>query len=144
MKWLLNNIHTIILLIGIGLVMYGLFSISQTVGYIGSGLLAIVLATYIDRNVGQWMKLYILEQCTYDYGDSHSDILGVYSSLDKAREFIDSAGYRCEDSFFQMLSEYLGTYSKVEGDGIHKTVSIIERELDKDLGDFGFETVGTE
>ena len=52
MKWLLNNIHTIILLIGIGLIMYGLFLISQTVGYIGSGLLAIVLATYIDRNVG--------------------------------------------------------------------------------------------
>ncbi|HFI0329913.1 TPA: hypothetical protein ACGOU0_000280 [Streptococcus suis] len=50
MKWLLNNIHTIILLIGIGLIVYGLFSISQTVGYIGSGLLAIVLATYIDRN----------------------------------------------------------------------------------------------
>lgn len=51
MKWLLNNIHTIILLIGIGLIMYGLFSISQTVGYIGSGVLAVVLATYIDRSV---------------------------------------------------------------------------------------------
>ena len=51
MKWLLNNIHTIILLIGIGLIMYGLFSISQTVGYIGSGVLVIMLATYIDRNV---------------------------------------------------------------------------------------------
>ena len=51
MKWLLSNIHTIILLIGIGLIVYGLFSISQTVGYIGSGLLAIVLATYIDKNV---------------------------------------------------------------------------------------------
>ena len=51
MKWLLNNIHTIILLIGIGLIMYGLFLISQTVGYIGSGVLAIMLATYIDRNV---------------------------------------------------------------------------------------------
>lgn len=51
MKWLLNNVHTIILLIGIGLIMYGLFLISQTVGYIGSGVLAIVLATYIDRNV---------------------------------------------------------------------------------------------
>ena len=144
MKWLLNNIHTIILLIGIGLIMYGLFSISQTVGYIGSGVLAIMLATYIDRNVGQWMKLYILEQCTYDCGDSHSDILGVYSSLDKAREFIDNAGYRYEDRFFQMLSEYLGTYSKVEGDGVHKTISIIERELNKDSGEFGFETVGTE
>lgn len=52
MKWLLNNIHTIILLIGIGLIMYGLFLISQTIGYIGSGVLTIVLATYIDRNVG--------------------------------------------------------------------------------------------
>ena len=51
MKWLLNNIHTIILLIGVGLIVYGLFLISQIVGYIGSGLLAIVLATYIDRNV---------------------------------------------------------------------------------------------
>ena len=51
MKWLLNNIHTIILLIGIGLIMYGLFLISQTVGYIGSGVLVIMLATYIDRNV---------------------------------------------------------------------------------------------
>jgi len=52
MNFILKNIHTIILLIGIGLIVYGLFSINQTVGYIGSGLLAIVLATYIDRNVG--------------------------------------------------------------------------------------------
>ena len=52
MKFILKNIHTIILLIGIGLIVYGLFSINQTVGYIGSGLLTIVLATYIDRNVG--------------------------------------------------------------------------------------------
>ena len=81
------------------------------------------------------MKLYILEQWTYDHGDSHSDILGVYSSLDKAREFIDNAGYSYKDSFFQMLSEYLGTYSKVEGGGVHKTISIIERELNKDLGE---------
>ena len=50
MKFILKNIHTIILLIGIGLFMYGLFSISQTVGYIGSGVLAIMLATYIDRS----------------------------------------------------------------------------------------------
>ena len=50
MNFILKNIHTIILLFGIGLIVYGLFSISQTVGYIGSGLLAIVLATYIDRN----------------------------------------------------------------------------------------------
>ena len=56
MNFILKNIHTIILLIGIGLIMYGLFLISQTVGYIGSGLLAIVLATYIDRNVRQGMN----------------------------------------------------------------------------------------
>ena len=74
------------------------------------------------------MKVYILEQCTYDYGDSHSDILGVYSSLDKAREFINNAGYRYEDSFLQMRSEYLETYSKEED----KTISIIERDLNKD------------
>ena len=86
------------------------------------------------------MKLYILEQCTYDYGDSHSDILGVYSSLENAREFINNAGYRYEDSFLQMRSEYLETYSKEED----KTISIIERELNKDSGEFGFETVGTE
>ena len=52
MKFILKNIHTIILLIGIGLIMYGLFLIGQTVGYIGSGVSAIVLAAYIDRNVG--------------------------------------------------------------------------------------------
>ena len=52
MNFILKNIHTITLLIGIGLIMYGLFLISQTVGYIGSGVLAIMLATYIDRNVG--------------------------------------------------------------------------------------------
>ena len=51
MNFILKNIHTIILLIGIGLIMYGLFLISQTIGYIESGVLAIMLATYIDRNV---------------------------------------------------------------------------------------------
>ena len=51
MNFILKNIHTIILLIGIGLIMCGLFLVSQTVGYIGSGVLAIMLATYIDRNV---------------------------------------------------------------------------------------------
>lgn len=49
MKWLLNNIHTIILLIGIGLIVYGLFSINQTVGYIGSGIILVLLAIYIDN-----------------------------------------------------------------------------------------------
>ena len=90
------------------------------------------------------MKLYILEQWTHDYGDSYRDILGVYSSLDKARDYIDWAGYRYEDSFFQKCSEYLETYSKEEVDGVHKTISILERDLNKDLGELVFEAVGTE
>ena len=49
MNFILKNIHTIILLIGIGLIVYGLFSISQTVGYIGSGIILILLAIYIDN-----------------------------------------------------------------------------------------------
>lgn len=78
------------------------------------------------------MKVYILEQWTYNYGGTHTDILGVYSSLDKAREFIDNAGYRYEDSFLQMRTEYLETYSKEEDDGTDKTISILERDLNKD------------
>lgn len=74
------------------------------------------------------MKVYVLEQWTFDYGGKRSDILGVYSSLENAREFINNAGYRYEDSFLQMRSEYLETYSKEED----KTISIIERELNKD------------
>lgn len=74
------------------------------------------------------MKVYILEKWTFGYGGQRSDILGVYSSLENAREFINNAGYRYEDSFFQMRSEYLETYSKEED----KTISIVERELDKD------------
>ena len=49
MKFILKNIHTIILLVGIGLIVYGLFAISQTVGYIGSGIILILLAIYIDK-----------------------------------------------------------------------------------------------
>lgn len=75
------------------------------------------------------MKVYILEQWIFDYGGQRSYILGVYSSLEKAREFIANAGYHYEDSFFQMRSEYLETYSNEEED---KTISIIERDLNKD------------
>lgn len=74
------------------------------------------------------MKLYILEQWTHDFGDSYSDILGVYSSLGKAREFIDNAGYRYED---YMLTNYIETYYKEEN-GVYKTISIIERDLNED------------
>ncbi|WP_249629094.1 DUF7336 domain-containing protein [Streptococcus uberis] len=74
------------------------------------------------------MKVYILEFWVHDYDDSFSDILGVYSDLDKAREFIDNAGYRYED---YMLTNYIETYYKEE-DGIYKTISIIERDLNED------------
>ena len=81
---------------------------------------------------GNNMKLYILEQWTHDFGDSYSDILGVYSSLDKARDYIDWAGYRYEEGFYQEYSEYLETYAKKFKNGVYKTISIIERELNKD------------
>lgn len=74
------------------------------------------------------MKLYILEFWEHDYSDSFSDILGVYSDIDKAREFIDNAGYRYED---YMLTDYIETYYKEE-DGVYKTISILERDLDSD------------
>ncbi|MFL4356439.1 hypothetical protein [Streptococcus uberis] len=78
------------------------------------------------------MKVYILEFLVHDYGDSYSDILGVYSSLDKARDYIDRDGYRYEDGFYQEYSEYLETYSKEVEDCVYKTISIIERDLNKD------------
>ena len=74
------------------------------------------------------MKVYILEFWVHDYDDSFSDILGVYSDLDKAREFIDNAGYRYED---YMLTNYIETYYKEEN-GVYKTISIIERDLNED------------
>lgn len=74
------------------------------------------------------MKAYILEFWVHDYDDSFSDILGVYSDLDKAREFIDNAGYRYED---YMLTNYIETYYKEEN-GVYKTISIIERDLNED------------
>ena len=49
MNFILKNIHTIILLIGIGLIVYGLFLISQKVGYIGSGIILVLLSIYIDN-----------------------------------------------------------------------------------------------
>ena len=49
MKWLLNNIHTFLLLLGIGLFVYGLFLFGQKVGFIGSGIILVLLAIYIDN-----------------------------------------------------------------------------------------------
>ena len=49
MKWLLNNIHTFFLLLGIWLFVYGLFLFGQKVGFIGSGIILVLLAIYIDN-----------------------------------------------------------------------------------------------
>ena len=49
MKWLLNNIHTFVLLLGIGLFVYGLFLFGQKAGFIGSGIILVLLAIYIDN-----------------------------------------------------------------------------------------------
>jgi len=46
---LLKYIHTILLLIGIGFLIYGLFLVNTIVGFISTGLILIVLAIYIDR-----------------------------------------------------------------------------------------------
>ncbi|WP_375708823.1 hypothetical protein PJ261_11430 [Streptococcus dysgalactiae] len=77
------------------------------------------------------MKVYILELLVHDYDDPYSDILGVYRDLDEARKFIDDNEYRYEDGYYQEYSEYLETYAKEE-DGVYKTISILERDLNKD------------
>lgn len=48
MKWLLNNIHTLVLLVGLGLLIYGLFLFGLKTGFIGSGIILVILAIYID------------------------------------------------------------------------------------------------
>lgn len=46
--FVLKNIHTLILLVGLGLLMYGLFLFGDKVGFIASGLILIILAIYVD------------------------------------------------------------------------------------------------
>lgn len=50
--FVLKNIHTLILLVGLGLLMYGLFLFGDKVGFIASGLILIILAIYVD-SVGE-------------------------------------------------------------------------------------------
>ena len=49
---LFNNIHTILLLAGGGLIAFGLFLLSPIVGYIGAGVMLILLAFMISRERG--------------------------------------------------------------------------------------------
>ncbi|UMY67455.1 hypothetical protein ML603_06075 [Streptococcus dysgalactiae subsp. equisimilis] len=52
--FILKNIHTLILLAGLGLLMYGLFLFGDKIGFIASGLILIVLAIYVDSVGGRY------------------------------------------------------------------------------------------
>lgn len=54
LKKLLNHIHTILLLIGIVFISYGLFLIDKTTGFLGTGVLFVLLAMII--NLGNTIK----------------------------------------------------------------------------------------
>nr|DAS60588.1 MAG TPA: Protein of unknown function (DUF1056) [Caudoviricetes sp.] len=46
---MLNQIHTILLLVGLGFLIYGLFLIGEIVGYISTGVILCFLGAYIDK-----------------------------------------------------------------------------------------------
>lgn len=71
------------------------------------------------------MKLYILEFFKFNYEDSYAYILGIYDSLDNAREFIDSNGYKYCGKIFD---EELEQYEKED-----KMITIFERDLNNDF-----------
>ena len=48
LKRILNHIHTILLLIGIGFISYSLFLINEITGFLGTGVLLILLAMLIN------------------------------------------------------------------------------------------------
>lgn len=48
LKKILNHIHTILLLIGVGFISYGLFLTDEVTGFIGSGILISLLAALIN------------------------------------------------------------------------------------------------
>ena len=50
---ILEHIHTILLLIGLMFLVYGLFLVNPVVGFISTGLILIILAIYIDRGGAQ-------------------------------------------------------------------------------------------
>lgn len=46
---LLNHIHTVLLLIGLMFLIYGLFLIGDVIGYIATGLILCLIGVYIDK-----------------------------------------------------------------------------------------------
>ncbi|HEM2769944.1 MULTISPECIES: hypothetical protein [Streptococcus] len=53
MKWLLSNIHTILLILGFGFIAYAAFLFSAIIGYLVIGLLLVLLAVIINHSAGQ-------------------------------------------------------------------------------------------
>lgn len=49
---LLNHIHTILLLVGLGFLIYGFFLLNQIAGFLCSGVILILLALYISKTRG--------------------------------------------------------------------------------------------
>ncbi len=50
MKWLLNNIHTILLMLGLMLIAYSAFLITPVIGFLTSGVLLVIVAFMIDSS----------------------------------------------------------------------------------------------
>ena len=50
MKWLLNNIHTILLVAGLGLITYSSFLFNVILGYFVCGILLVILAVVINSS----------------------------------------------------------------------------------------------
>ena len=48
MKWLLNNIHTILLMLGLALITYSAFLFNLILGYFVGGILLVALAIVIN------------------------------------------------------------------------------------------------
>nr|WP_278540825.1 hypothetical protein [Streptococcus lutetiensis]DAF28629.1 MAG TPA: Protein of unknown function (DUF1056) [Caudoviricetes sp.] len=53
MKFFKNNIHTLLLLAGLGLVDYAFFRLNTTAGFMCLGLMLAILGMYIDKTKGQ-------------------------------------------------------------------------------------------
>lgn len=48
LKKIFNHIHTILLLIGIGFISYSLFLMNEIIGFLGTGILLVMLALLIN------------------------------------------------------------------------------------------------
>ena len=49
---ILEHIHTILLLVGLGFLIYGFFLLNEVAGFLCSGVILILLALYISKTKG--------------------------------------------------------------------------------------------